>query len=65
MSDQRPFADTVAEFECPCGDLATVPVVVQWADRTSTYRYCEACADEVVEGGLASYIRYPGRRTDG
>jgi hypothetical protein len=35
--------------ECVCGDLATVPVRVEWADGDHRrYWYCPSCATDIV-----------------
>jgi hypothetical protein len=33
--------------DCDCGQPATVPVVVHWADGDRTYDYCPSCALDI------------------
>jgi hypothetical protein len=35
--------------DCPCGEPATTTVEVEWADGKHRYRYCEECAEAVVD----------------
>lgn len=48
MSD-APDTSEIAADECVCGQLATTVVEVQWADARRRYRYCDDCAEAVVD----------------